>query len=304
MSKSTRRAVWEKAPLLGMAAISSIITFSVQGQSGAVGSWERFPLEIRTANAVVSYVRYIGKTLWPQNLAVFYPHPLENLPAWQVVGSALLIVVVSVLVLRGAKRRPYVAVGWLWYLGTLVPVLGVVQVGTQAMADRYTYVPLIGLFVIAAWGTAGGETEKGRKGEREKSATPKLLYSHTPLLAALAVLVIAVLSFAAWRQVGYWHDNETLFKHAIRVTENNSVAHTSLGLAYAVQGRADEALREYRKAIQIDPANAKAHNNLAVVLYFKGDYAGAWEEVHLSEEYGLEVQPGFRAALSQAMPEP
>ncbi len=134
-----------------MAALSSIVTYIAQQKGGAVASIEAFPLSDRIANAFVSYVIYIGKMIWPNNLAVFYPHP-GLLPLWQVLGAVLLLIVVTFMVIWAAKRFPYLAVGWLWYVGTLVPVIGIVQVGSQARADRYTYIPLIGLFIMAAWG--------------------------------------------------------------------------------------------------------------------------------------------------------
>ena len=141
----------EKIPLFALAALSSIVTFIAQQKGGAVGSIEAFSPGVRIANAFVSYIIYIGKTIWPNNLAVFYPHP-GLLPLWQVLGAVLLLIAVTISVIRTAKRFPYLTMGWLWFTGTLVPVIGIVQVGSQAMADRYTYIPLIGLFVMAAWG--------------------------------------------------------------------------------------------------------------------------------------------------------
>ncbi len=140
----------EKIPLFALAALSSIVTYLVQHHGGAVQSLETFPPGVRMANAFVSYITYMVKMLWPTNLAVFYPYP-TSWPLWQVLGSAALLITITVLVIRGAKKRPYAAVGWFWYVGTLVPVIGVVQVGRQALADRYTYIPLVGLFIIVAW---------------------------------------------------------------------------------------------------------------------------------------------------------
>lgn len=145
------RLVWEKTPFFVLAAASSIVTYLVQKSGGAMGGMDLLPLNTRIANVLVSYVGYITKMIWPFRLAVFYPHPVP-LPVWQVGGASLLLVAISFLVIKGIRHRPYLAVGWLWYIGTLVPVIGLVQVGEQAMADRYTYVTLIGIFMIIAWG--------------------------------------------------------------------------------------------------------------------------------------------------------
>ncbi len=146
------RLLLEKTPMFVLAAVSSVVTFIVQKSGGAVGALETYPFKIRMANALLSYVIYLKKMIWPQNLAVFYPHPGQSLPMWQAAGAGLLLVVVSIAVIRAGRRYPYLPVGWLWYVGTLVPVIGLVQVGDQAMADRYTYVSLIGLFIVVAWG--------------------------------------------------------------------------------------------------------------------------------------------------------
>jgi hypothetical protein len=147
------KLIWEKVPFLALAALSSFVTFYVQRSSGAVATVDVLPLGPRIENALLSYVRYIGKMLWPSNLAVFYPYP-PRFPWWQVAAAGVVLLAASLLFLRWSKGRPYLAVGWFWYLGTLVPVIGIVQVGIQAMADRYTYVPLIGLYILIAWGSA------------------------------------------------------------------------------------------------------------------------------------------------------
>src|SRR5262249_19707275 len=147
-----RAVLLEKLPLMALAAASCVVTVFAQREGKSVMPLEELPLLDRLANAVVAYLRYLEMAVWPQNLAVFYPHPHGNLPAWQVGGAALLLLAVTLLVLRGARRHPYAPVGWFWYLGTLVPVIGLVQVGEQALADRYTYVPFIGLFLMAVWG--------------------------------------------------------------------------------------------------------------------------------------------------------
>jgi len=273
----------EKVPLFAMTALSCLITFRAQQMGGAVGLLEKLPFAVRAGNALVAYTTYIGKMFWPKNLAVFYPHPGADLPVWQAVVAGLALVSITILVIRAGKPRPYLSVGWLWYLGTLVPVIGLVQVGAQAMADRYTYVPMIGLFIMLAWGLPG------LGGKR---------------LAVPATLVVCALIAVTWRQVGYWRDSISLFRHAISVTEKNAVMHANLGLALRDRGRTDEAIREYREAIRIDPEFAQAHNNLAVALYFKGDYAEAWKEVHLAGQYGVIPNQSFLDALSEKMPDP
>jgi hypothetical protein len=197
--------VREKIPFFVLSAASSLITIYAQQQGAAVVSMERIPLFTRMANALMSYVLYIGKTIWPQNIAVFYPYP-DAWPLWQVGGAFLLLAGITATAVYCVKRRPYLTVGWFWYLGTLVPVIGILQVGMQAMADRYTYIPLIGLFIMAAWGVP----ELLKKWRHWKAA-----------LATAATLVIAVLAAFTWAQVGHWRDSVSLFSHALAVTNAN-----------------------------------------------------------------------------------
>ncbi len=200
-----RPLLTEKIPLFVLAVLSSIVTYLAQYHGGAVGSLEVLPLGARIANAFVSYTAYMVKTLWPTNLAVFYPHP-GSWPLWQVLGSVVLLLAITALVIRGAKKRPYAAVGWLWYVGTLVPVTGLVQVGSHAMADRYTYIPLVGLFIIVAWGVP----ELLKKWPYRKEA-----------LIALSALCLLCLFLVTWRQVGYWRNSIALYDHALEVIGRN-----------------------------------------------------------------------------------
>ncbi len=212
-----RPLLTEKIPLFVLAVLSSIVTYLVQHHGGAVESLEAFPPSARVANAFVSYSTYMVKMLWPTNLAVFYPHP-RWWPLWQVLGSVVLLIAITVLAIRGAKKRPYAAVGWLWYVGTLVPVIGVVQVGSQAMADRYTYIPLVGLFIIVAW------------------AVPELLKKwpyRKEALIVLSALCLLCLFLVTWRQVGYWRNSIALYDHALEVTDANSLIHNNRGTAYS-----------------------------------------------------------------------
>jgi hypothetical protein len=200
-----RPLLWEKLPFFALAAISSIITFIAQQKGGAVKTLVAFPLDVRIANALPSYIIYIAKMLWPYNLAVYYPHP-GLWPFWQVLGAVFLLGATTLTVIRTAKRFPYLVVGWLWYVGTLVPVIGIVQVGSQALADRYTYIPLIGLFIMAVWGI------------------PELLrywrYGKETLFVSSA-LILPCLFVVTWIQTGYWRNSITLCDHALNVTSNN-----------------------------------------------------------------------------------
>ena len=253
-----RRAAWglvvEKLPLFGLTVVSSVVTFAVQQHGGAVSRVELFPFGQRVANAMVAYVAYLGKMLWPTGLAVFYPYP-HGLPLWQVVGSALVLLAVTAVAIGLVRRAPYVAVGWCWYVGTLVPVIGLVQVGSQSMADRYTYVPLIGVFIVLAWGV------------------PALVGSWPQRrvvlgLAAGAGLVASVV--IASHQVQYWKNREALWTRAVEVTIDNWNAHDHLGLVRAAQGRVDEAIAHYRAALRIRPDYEGAHVNLGNLQAARG----------------------------------
>ncbi|HSA10026.1 MAG TPA: tetratricopeptide repeat protein [Candidatus Paceibacterota bacterium] len=263
------RLVLEKVPFLLLAAASSVITFIVQRKGGAVST--SLTLGERLANALVSYVRYIGKMLWPKDLSILYPHP-GHWPAWQVVGSAVLLVAVCVVVFLLARRRPYLAVGWLWFCGTLVPVIGLVQVGIQSMADRYTYLPLIGLFIMVAWGLEELVPERPWRGG---------------VLAIVAALSLAVCALLTERQIRFWRDSEALFRHAVQVTANNYLAYNNLGFYLNGRGRTSEAMENYRMALKINPAYEDALNNLGYALAGQKKFA---EAVPLYEA-ALRVRP-------------
>jgi tetratricopeptide (TPR) repeat protein len=249
------RFLWEKAPLFVLAAASALLTFLVTKDAGALSKLEMYPVNIRIANALVSYMKYMVKMIWPRDLAVLYPHPGENLPVWQVIGAGLLLLTVSIAVIRAAKRHPYLIVGWLWYLGTLVPVIGLVQVGQQAMADRFTYVPLIGLFIVIAWGIY--------------ELVSKLSYRRI-LLATGSGAIITALMICTWKQVSLWQDSITLFEHTLSVTSNNYSMYHNLANVLRETGKVDEAIAHYSKALEINPNHARAHNNLGIALTQKG----------------------------------
>jgi len=216
-------------------------------------SIEEVSLPIRLANVAVAYVSYLGKMLWPINLAFFYPYLLQE--GWKVVGALVILAALTIAVLTLARRRPYLAVGWFWYLGTLVPVIGLVQVGGQSMADRYTYVPLVGVFIAVAWGV--GDLAAGWR-YRAKVLVP---------VAAGVVLACVV---ATNLQARHWANSETLFEHALQVTTNNEVAHNNLGVVLDRQGRTEEAIAHYREALRIKPGYPELLNNLAVALAGQG----------------------------------
>jgi len=246
--------LWEKLPLLALSAASSAVTFLVQRSWGAVPSLEQVSLTLRIENALVAYVTYIRKMFWPADLSVFYPLP-SDFPIWRPLLAGFLLLLVSAFAVARRRHLPFVAVGWFWYLGTLVPVIGLLQVGAQAMADRYTYVPLIGLFIVIAWSIPD-------PGPFSRSLRP--------LVGATATAACLALGLCAWRQVGTWRNSMTLFEHALRVDPNDYLAHGSLGLALSREGRIDEAIEHYLVALRINPNHSMTANNLGLALAAKG----------------------------------
>ncbi|MBA4396033.1 MAG: hypothetical protein C0394_01385 [Syntrophus sp. (in: bacteria)] len=264
-------ALWEKIPLFFLAFLSSVITYLAQMSWNAVGTLEAFPLYTRIANALISYVHYIVKMFWPVNLAFFYPYILWW-PPWILAGAALLLAGLTILIMKQRGNSPYLAVGWLWYLGTLVPVIGIVQVGSQAMADRYTYIPLIGLFMMIAWGV------------------PELFGNwrfRKTFLSVLSGGVLTLLALSSWQQVQYWQNSVTLFEHALSVTSKNYLAHHNLGVALFLEGRTDDAVRHYNAALKIKPDYADAHYNIGMVMAVQGRYE---EAIHRYLE-ALRIKP-------------
>jgi protein O-mannosyl-transferase len=265
------RLVAEKIPLIALSAVSSIVTFLAQ--RGAIGWTEQLPISARISNAIIAYVVYIWQMLWPVKLAVFYPHPEHRLPIWAVTLAmvALAGITAAALILR--KRAPYCITGWLWYLGMLVPVIGLVQVGWQGHADRYTYLPQIGLYIAVTWGVA--------------DMTCSWRFQRITLGLA-AMLLVGLLSWRAWVQTSYWRDSETLFTHALAVTTNNDVALNNLGIIFLDKGQLDEAVSKLQAAVDLRPENGPAHDNLAKALLRKGRVAEAM--VHYRKF--LEIEPG------------
>jgi tetratricopeptide (TPR) repeat protein len=254
--------IWEKIPFFVLSAISSFVTFLVQRGGGAVAKIAGLSLKIRIFNALISYVEYIIKMFWPVNLAVFYPHPDRNVSVLYAVMSAVFLLAVTIFVLRFTKNHRYLFTGWFWYLGTLVPVVGLIQVGQQAMADRYTYITLTGLFIIIAWGV------------------PELLakwrYKKITLILS-APAVIAALSVCTYFQVHYWKNSLALFQHALDVTKGNYIAHERIAAYLYGQGRVDETIYHYKKAIEINPLDSGAYLNFGAVLIAEGRFEEAGE---------------------------
>ena len=275
------RLILEKIPLLLLVIGSITTTLIVQSIGGSLKSFDAFPLKERIINAFVSYLSYLQKMVWPSNLSIFYPHPEGALPVWKGVLCGMVLVGITILAVKWIRKAPYFAVGWFWYLGTLVPVIGIVQVGVQAMADRYAYVPLIGIFIILAWGISG----LLEKWDPRKKALP---------IAAGAVIL--VLMVAAWVQAGHWKNSITIFKHAVSVTENQypsfAVAYDNLGYALAKKGDIGEAITHYKTAIKINPNYANTYNNLGAALAQQGSLK---EAINYFQE-ALRLKPNLISA--------
>jgi tetratricopeptide (TPR) repeat protein len=253
--------VLEKAPFLMLSLASSVTTFLVQRAGGAVFSLDTVPFPLRIANAVMSYLRYVSKTFWPVDLAVFYPLPTHWLPGL-VIASALFVLACSVLSVLFARRRPYLFVGWFWYLGTLIPVIGLVQVGRQAMADRYMYIPSIGLFIAVVWGlnTLWGKWPQKRW-----------------IAASVGIAVLAGCLTDSWMQLKYWQNSLTLFSHANAVTTDNYAADGHLGMAFDEMGQFDKAVAFLKESARINPRYARGNSALGVALADQGKLPEALE---------------------------
>jgi Flp pilus assembly protein TadD len=250
--------IWEKVPLLALCAVSAIMTMRAQSSGGATSGFAR---ALRVENAIISYARYLGKAFWPSRLALFYPYPLSLYPKWQVAGAAFLLLAITVAVALAYRRR-YLTVGWLWFLGTMVPMIGVVQVGTQAMADRYGYLPFIGLFIMVCWLVADWAGQR----------TDRLI-----LARAIAVVVLGVFGLLAYQQVGFWEDHITLWTHTNDVTTHNWIAENNLGTALLKMGRPEEAIPHFRAAVAAYPYDPNTDLNLGIYEQMHGNYTAAIE---------------------------
>jgi tetratricopeptide (TPR) repeat protein len=264
-TSSTVRLIVEKAPLVAIAAVFSVIALMAEDRAGALPSLARFSMEARFSNAVVSYGVYLWKTIWPFDLAVFYPHPGAWPLSW-VLGSGIFLLAASVFVVYEREQFPYLAVGWFWYLGVLLPVSGLIQVGSHGMADRYTYLPLIGIFLIIVWGIA------------DLAAGLKIRAS---VVVAAACVLMVLLMGVARQQVMVWKDSKTLYEHALEATKKNYLAHSNLAATLMDLDRSDIAERHLIEALRIRPHYAVAHYNLGICLYRRG----AWDKAaeHFSQ---------------------
>ncbi|MGC2109371.1 MAG: tetratricopeptide repeat protein [Candidatus Korobacteraceae bacterium] len=240
--------VKEKLPLIALSLASALITMKAQSTGGATSG---FALSLRLENAIVSYAHYVLKAFWPSHLALFYPHPGASLQSWQVYGALFFLIAVTMIAVEG-KRHRYLAVGWFWFLGTLVPMIGLMQVGTQGMADRYAYLSFLGLFLMVCWGVADWAPAQ-----------------HLPasILPAVSVVALLALSAVTYRQVGYWRDNVTLWTHALQVTDRNWLAENNLARALMKDGRTSQAIPHFFKAAEIYPDDPISNMNI-----------GTWEQ--------------------------
>ena len=249
------RLLKEKAPFFLLAGLLSAITYLVQQQEGSVKSFSMFPWDVRVVNAIHSYMGYLVKMLWPKGLAVYYPHSGMDIPLWQIIASGTALGTLSIFVLSAWKRLPFLLVGWLWYLGTLIPVIGLVQIGSHAMTDRYTYLPLLGIFIAIAWGL--------------REIVTKWQFARPPVVTSclLALIACSVLTF---KQLERWYDSVTLFQHSINVTTDNWLGHNNLGLALAQRNDPEKVLYHYEESIRINPHYANSRNNIGIALVEQG----------------------------------
>jgi len=266
------KLVMEKMPFFLLSAAICIVTIPAQKGAGGVRTMANFTFPGRMENALISYCRYLGKLFWPENLPFFYPHP-GHWPLTAVAAAVLLLLGLSALAWLTRQNHPYLLVGWGWFIGTLVPVIGLVQVGYQSMANRYTYVPYIGLFLSLAWGA---------------QALTRPWRHQTLVLSALATAAILICIPITRIQIGYWKDSEILFQYASVVIKNNWEAHARLGLVLSKEGRLDEAIRQYREALRLKPDDADAHYDLANALYRKD----LWDEAIGEYQEDLRLSPG------------
>jgi len=266
-----RRLLLEKLPLLVLCLASSVVTVLAQRQGGALKDLALYPPGIRLANALISYLRYLGMTLWPTALAVQYPYAPDMPPWWKIAAALLLLAGVSGLAVRFLRRQPAIAVGWFWFLGMLLPVIGLVQVGSQALADRYTYLPHVGLVLVVAWGV------------------PQALRVPNRALAAVAAVVLAALASASFVQAGFWSDSETLYRRSLSVTFANTLIHNNLGVLYTGAARYAEAIEQYSAALSINHDLPETHNNLGYVLSAQGKTGEAITQL----QEALRLRPGY-----------
>jgi tetratricopeptide (TPR) repeat protein len=278
LTRSNARLIAEKLPLLLLCAASVVITVKAQAAGSAVKSLAEYSALLRFETAVVDYVRYLGKAFWPSRLVGFYPHPSSLYPLWQVSAAAMVLIVVTAIVLLRGRDQRYLVVGWFWFLGSLVPMIGLVQVGLQAMADRYAYLPFVGLFLMVTWLVADWA-------EARRIPPKWLVFSAVSCLLALGAL--------SYRQVGYWHDSGSLWLHTLAFTRDNYVAEENLGAFLSDQGRYDEAAAHFRSALVIRPNGLIANLNLGAYEDRRGNLDAAINHYQMVADNAGD--PGMRA---------
>jgi Tfp pilus assembly protein PilF len=281
------RLVLEKTPLFAITIASCIVTLWAQRTGDAIADPGLLPIGLRLTNAAVSYMLYLARLAWPFHLAMFYPHPKDTLEMWEVVASLIALAGMTGYAIRAAGKRPWLAFGWLWYLITLVPVIGIVQVGGQALADRYTYVPLLGIFVIISWGVPDlmGRVFGGTEEDRLRPAA---------LLGAAACVILIVLAAISYRQVQFWQDDVTVWAHAVAEAQANAFAEYNLARALDTKHLDHEAIVHYREAVRLDPNRSEAYNNLGILLMNAGNLG----EAESALRSALRANPNYAKALS------
>jgi tetratricopeptide (TPR) repeat protein len=277
---SLKWLIIEKIPLIALSAASSVVTFIFQQRGGAVIESNKILLDERVLNAVVSYLAYLGKMVWPVNLAALYPHPVDTIPVWRAVISGVVLILITIFVVYHARRYKYLLVGWFWYLGTLVPVIGIVQVGAQAMADRYTYVPLIGIFIIIAFGTEELLKEKPFR---------KIV------LGVLAGVSLSACAVVTSHQIKYWKDSLSLFEHTLNIVTDSPIMENNYANILMDKGRPAEAVAYLSKAIKLHPGSPEIHNNYGNALRETGKVDEAIEHYKIA----LKLNPDFTLARYQ-----
>jgi tetratricopeptide (TPR) repeat protein len=266
------RILWEKVPFIFLTIVSSIVTLWAQNKGGAVVSMEYLPFPERVTNAIISYVSYLRKTLLPVDLAVFYPYE-HSFPLWEILLSCFILIGITIVVIYVVRKLPFLFVGWFWYLGTLIPVIGLVQVGKQALADRYTYLPSIGIAIMLAWGIP-------------------LLFQHEyirkNILFPAGIACLTILAILTWQQCGYWKNNPALFNHALHVTKDNYLAHNARGITYGELGQYQMAIEDFNKAISLKQDYADAYFNRGYAYTKLGQYQRAIKDydevIHLKPD--------------------
>jgi tetratricopeptide (TPR) repeat protein len=284
-SGSYSRVLLEKLPWLALSAISCIVTYFAQSATASV--WQRMAFLTRISNALMSYVVYLRQFFWPEGLAAFYPHPQQAAPSWQVGFALAVLLAISAAFLACCRKCPYLLVGWLWYLGMLVPVIGLVQVGAQARADRYSYLPQIGIYIAVAWGAGRMVSRRSvptRSASEAAISGPRWRFG---LVSFVTSLILAMSIVTAWRQTAYWKDGVTLWSRVVACTLPNSWPHNNLGAALAAQRKIDEAMDQFLEALAIDPDDEDAHINLGHAYFEKALKIKPEDELTLRMRNGL-----------------